>query len=143
MATNTPDNRQPTTDNRAMSDNKGNILLVEDDQNLGFVVQDALKRKGYTVHLVNPGQAGREILGQTVYATLADVPPTVDVVDVFRNSEAALEVTRAAIRLKDQLQIKAVWMQIGVRNDVAAAEAEAAGLKVVMDRCPKIEYAWL
>lgn len=108
-----------------------------------YGVAQFLLSKGYTVHLVNPGQAGREILGQTVYATLADVPPPVDVVDVFRNSEAALEVTRAAIRLKDQLQIKAVWMQIGVRNDVAAAEAEAAGLKVVMDRCPKIEYAWL
>ena len=67
----------------------------------------------------------------------------VDIVDIFRNSAAALEVTREAIRLKDKLGIKVVWMQLGVRNDEAAAEAEAAGLKVVMNRCPKIEYGRL
>ena len=99
--------------------------------------------KGYVVHPINPGFAGQQLLGQTFYATLADVPAPVDVVDIFRNSEAALEVTREAIRLKDKLGLKVVWMQLGVRNDEAAAEAEAAGLHVVMNRCPKIEYGRL
>lgn len=99
--------------------------------------------KGYKVHPVNPGLAGQEVLGQTVYADLAAVPAPVDIVDIFRNSDAALEVTREAVRLKDTRGIKTVWMQLSVRNDVAAAEAEAAGLSVVMNRCPKIEYGRL
>ena len=99
--------------------------------------------KGYRVIPVNPGLAGQEILGQPVFAALADVPGPVDVVDIFRSSAAALEVTREAIRLKDELGIRVVWMQLGVRNAEAAAEAEAAGLQVVMNRCPKIEYGRL
>lgn len=99
--------------------------------------------KGYTIHPVNPGLAGNELLGQTVYASLADVPGPVDVVDIFRSSAAALETTREAIALKDKLGLKVVWMQLGVRNDEAAAQAEAAGLTVVMNRCPKIEYGRL
>lgn len=102
-----------------------------------------LLAKGYTVHPINPGHAGKEILGQKVYASLADVPAPVDVVDIFRASEAALDVTREAIRLKDKLGLKVVWMQLGVKNAVAATEAEAAGLRVVMNRCPKIEYGRL
>ncbi|MBU1212155.1 MAG: CoA-binding protein [Alphaproteobacteria bacterium] len=102
-----------------------------------------LLAKGYEVHPVNPGQAGKMLLGRTVYATLADVPAPVDVVDIFRNSQAALAITREAISLKDKLGIKVVWMQLGVRNDEAAAEAEAVGLSVVMNRCPKIEYGRL
>lgn len=99
--------------------------------------------KGYAIHPVNPGIAGQEILGRTVYPDLASVPAPVDIIDIFRNSDAALEVTREAIRLKDHLGVRVVWMQLGVRNDVAAAEAEAAGLQVVMNRCPKIEYGRL
>ena len=99
--------------------------------------------KGYTIIPVNPGLAGKEILGQTVYASLSDVPGPVDVVDVFRSSDAALEIVREALRLKDRFGLTTVWMQLGVRNDAAAAEAEAAGLKVVMNRCPKIEYGRL
>lgn len=99
--------------------------------------------KGYKVHPVNPGLAGQQLLGQDVYATLADVPGPVDVVDIFRNPEAALPIVREAIATKDKLDLKVVWMQLGVRNDEAAAEAEAAGLKVVMNRCPKIEYGRL
>jgi predicted CoA-binding protein len=99
--------------------------------------------KGYRVIPVNPGLAGQQILGQPVFAALADVPAPVDIVDVFRSSAAALEIAREAIRLKDELGIKVLWMQLGVRNDAAAAEAEAAGLKVVMNRCPKIEYGRL
>ena len=98
-----------------------------------------LQDKGYRVIPVNPGQAGKEILGETVYTSLADIPDAVDVVDIFRNSEAALEITREAIAIG----AKVVWMQLGVRNDEAARLAEEAGLKVVMNRCPKIEYARL
>ena len=99
--------------------------------------------KGYRVIPMNPGLAGQKILGQPVFASLAELATAVDIVDIFRSSAAALEVTREAIRLKDALGIKVIWMQLGVRNEVAAAEAEAAGLQVVMNRCPKIEYGRL
>jgi uncharacterized protein len=99
--------------------------------------------KGYRVIPINPGHGGETILDQQVYAKLEDVTEPVDVVDVFRNSAAALDITRSAIALKDKLGIKAVWMQLSVVNDEAAREAEAAGLKVVMNRCPKIEYGRL
>jgi predicted CoA-binding protein len=98
-----------------------------------------LKAKGFRVIPVNPGQAGKEILGETVYASLADIGEKVDVVDIFRNSEAALPLAREAI----SIGAKVVWMQLGVRNDAAAKLAEEAGLKVVMNRCPKIEYGRL
>jgi uncharacterized protein len=99
--------------------------------------------KGYRVVPVNPALAGQSILAQAVFTSLADVPGPVAIVDIFRNSDAALEITREAIRLKDQLGIKVIWMQLSVRNDLAAYEAESAGLKVVMNRCPKIEYGRL
>lgn len=100
-----------------------------------YIVQQYLINKGYMVIPVNPGLTGSEILGQKVYATLKDIPSPVDIVDVFRNSNAALSVTHDAIAIG----AKVVWMQLGVRNDIAAQLAEAAGLKVVMNRCPKIE----
>jgi uncharacterized protein len=99
--------------------------------------------KGYRVVPVNPALGGKEILGQPVFTDLAQVPGPIAIVDIFRNSVAALEVTREAIRLKDQLGIEVIWMQLGVRHDQAAQEAEAAGLHVIMNRCPKIEYARL
>ena len=99
--------------------------------------------KGYTVIPVNPGLVGQEILKQKVVAALADLEAPVDMVDIFRNSDAALTVTLEAIALKDGLGLKSIWMQLGVNNAVAAEEAEAAGLKVVMNRCPKIEYGRL
>ena len=99
--------------------------------------------KGYKVVPVNPGLSGQDLLGQKVYGELGEIPAPVDAIDIFRNSEAALEITREAIALKDKLGLKVVWMQLGVRNGAAAAEAEAAGLKVVMNRCPKIEYGRL
>jgi len=102
-----------------------------------------LLSKGYTVIPVNPGAAGQEILGQRVYARLADVPGPVEIVDIFRSPEAALEATRDAIAVRDKLGVKVIWMQLGIKNDQAAAEAEAAGLKVVMNRCPKIEFGRL
>ena len=99
--------------------------------------------KGYNVIPVNPGLAGQEILRQKVYASLAEIPEPVDVIDIFRNSEAALAIAREAIALKDKLGLKVLWLQLGVRNEVVAREAEAAGLKAVMNRCPKIEYGRL
>ena len=108
-----------------------------------YFVQKYLLAKGYRVFPINPGQAGSEILGQKVFARLGDLDQPVDVVDIFRNSEAALEIVHDAIGLKDKLGIKVIWMQLGVRNDEAAALAETAGLKVIMNRCPKIEYARL
>lgn len=108
-----------------------------------YGVMQRLIDKGYTVVPVNPGQAGGEILGQKVYATLADVPAPADVVDIFRSSEAALSAVQDAIAEKDRLGLTAVWLQIGVINDEAARLAADAGLTVVMDRCPKVEIARL
>lgn len=108
-----------------------------------YFVLKYLLAKGYTVYPINPGQAGGEILGQKVFARLADLEGPVDVVEIFRNSTAALGITREAIELKDKLRLKVVWMQLSVRNDEAARLAEEAGLKVVMNRCPKIEYGRL
>lgn len=108
-----------------------------------YGVMQFLIDQGYTVLPVNPGHAGRLILGQLVYGVLADVPPPVDVVDVFRNPAAALQVVRDAIAVKDRLGATIVWMQLGVINEQAADEARAAGFTVVMDRCPKIEFSRL
>lgn len=99
--------------------------------------------KGFQVHPINPGHAGKEIWDQTVYASLADVPAPIDMLDVFRGSEAAGALIDEAIALKDEKQIKTVWLQLGVINYEAAARAEAAGLTVIMNRCPKIEYGRL
>ena len=98
-------------------------------------VTEFLVRQGYTVFPVNPGLAGQEIAGRPVYASLAEVPKPFDMVDVFRASDAVGPIVEAAIANG----AKVVWMQLGVRNDAAAAAAEAAGLKVVMNRCPAIE----
>ncbi len=108
-----------------------------------YFVMKYLLSKGYAVIPVNPGLAGQQILGVEVKASIADLSPPVDMIDIFRNSDAALEVTREAIAHKDRLGLKVIWMQLSVRNDEAAREAEAAGLKVVMNRCPKIEYGRL
>lgn len=100
-----------------------------------------LLERGYRMIPVNPGQEGKEILGQKVYARLADIPDPVDMVDIFRASQHALPVVEEALRLTPKPQV--IWMQLGIRNMEAAKIAEDAGLKVVMDRCPKIEYGRL
>jgi predicted CoA-binding protein len=106
-----------------------------------FFVLKYLMAKGFTVYPVNPGQAGKEILGQRVYARLSDIPHPIDMVDIFRAPDAVPAIVDEALAL-DPLP-KVIWMQLGVRNDEAAAKAEAAGLQVVMNRCPKIEYGKL
>jgi uncharacterized protein len=100
-----------------------------------------LLERGYRMIPVNPGQVGKEILGQKVYAKLSDIPEPVDMVDVFRASQYAPGVVDEALKLNPRPAV--VWMQLGVRSDEAAAKAEAGGMKVVMNRCPKIEYGRL
>jgi predicted CoA-binding protein len=100
-----------------------------------------LLERGYNMIPVNPGQAGKEILGRKVYARLTEIPEPVDMVDVFRASRFALPIVEEALQLDPRPRV--IWMQLGVRNDEAAAKAEAGGIKVVMNRCPKIEYGRL
>jgi len=100
-----------------------------------------LLERGYAVIPVNPGHAGADMLGRRIYARLADIPEPVDMVDIFRAARYALPIVQEALALKPRPQ--AIWMQLGIRNDEAAALAEANGLKVVMNRCPKIEYGRL
>lgn len=99
-------------------------------------VMEFLQSKGYRVIPINPRAGVPAILGEEVYPSLADVPVAIDMVDIFRRSEETPAVVDAAIAKS----AKVVWMQLGVRNDAAAMKAEQAGLKVVMNRCPKIEY---
>ena len=102
-----------------------------------------LQGKGYRVIPVNPRAAGERILGEACYASLSDIPDRFDMVDVFRRSDAVPALVDETIALKEAKGIKAIWLQLGVIHDEAAAKAEAAGLQVVMDRCVKIEYGRL
>src|SRR5271170_7527897 len=105
-----------------------------------FAFKYLLERR-YRMIPVNPGHAGEILLGQQTYAKLADIPEPVDMIDIFRGSPYAPAIVAEALGLKPRPQV--IWMQLGVRNDEAAALAEANGLKVVMNRCPKIEYGRL
>ena len=98
-------------------------------------VADYLKRKGYRVIPVNPGQAGQQALGETVRASLADIAEPVDMIDIFRRSEEVGPVVDEAIASG----AKVIWMQLGIENPDAAAKAKASGMEVVMNRCPAIE----
>ncbi len=109
------------------------------EQRPSYFVMKYLMAKDFEMIPINPGHAGKTILGQHVFGTLGDIGRPVEIVDIFRNSEAALPITEEAIRIG----AKVVWMQLGVRNDEAARLAENAGLRVVMNRCPKIEYGRL
>jgi predicted CoA-binding protein len=117
------------------------IALVgssSNDVRPSYFVLKYLLDKGYDVIPVNPGLAGKTILGQPVYGSLSEVPRPIDMVDIFRNAEAAAVITDEALSLKPRPKV--IWMQLTVRNDEAAAKAEAQGVQVVMNRCPKMEY---
>jgi uncharacterized protein len=103
-----------------------------------FIVLKYLMSRGFTLIPINPKLAGAEILGRTVYAQLADVPQPIDMVDIFRAAPAALAIVEQALALPQPPRV--VWMQLGVINEVAAERARTAGLTVVMNRCPKIEF---
>jgi predicted CoA-binding protein len=103
-----------------------------------YLVMQYLLSKGYDVIPVNPGLAGQELRGKMVYGTLKEIPKAVDMVDIFRTSKAAGTIVDEALTLTPEPSV--IWMQLSVRNDEAAARAEAAGVKVVMNRCPKMEY---
>jgi predicted CoA-binding protein len=105
-----------------------------------FLFKYMLER-GYDVIPVNPGQAGKQILGKTFVASLSEIGRPVDMIDIFRASAHVMPVVEEALSLSPPPRV--IWMQLGVRNDAAAARIEAAGIKVVMNRCPKIEYGRL
>jgi predicted CoA-binding protein len=100
-----------------------------------------LMERGYDMIPINPGLAGKELLGRKIYGRLSEVPEPIDMVDIFRAANYAVPVVQEALALTPKPRI--IWMQLGVRNDEAAALAEAGGMKVVMNRCPKIEYGRL
>ncbi|WP_299349670.1 CoA-binding protein [uncultured Shimia sp.] len=103
-----------------------------------YYVARYLGLKGYRVIPVNPGHAGKMLFGETVRASLSEIEAPVDMVDIFRRSEAVPPIVDEALEAFPNL--KTIWMQIGVVNEAAAAKAAASGVDVVMDRCPKIEY---
>ena len=100
-----------------------------------------LAERGYNMIPINPGLAGKELLGRKIYGRLSEVPEPIDMVDIFRASNYALPIVQEALTLTPRPRV--IWMQLTVRNDEAAALAEANGMKVVMNRCPKIEYGRL
>ena len=106
-----------------------------------YIVLKYLSERGYKVIPVNPGLAGQKIVGQEVVASLKDIREPLDMVEIFRNSQAAGPIVDEALALVPKPKV--IWMQLSVRNDEAAARAEAAGVKVVMNRCPKIEFGRL
>jgi predicted CoA-binding protein len=113
----------------------------DDPERPSYEVLSYLLKRGYHVSAVNPKLAGRTILSASVYGSLADVPTQIDMVDVFRNNDAVPALIEDILILPHRPAV--IWMQIGVRVDEAARKAEAAGIKVVMDRCPKIEISRL
>ncbi len=118
------------------------VVGASDKENRpSYFVFKYLAERGYNMIPVNPGRAGRDLLGRRIYARLADIPEPIDMIDIFRASPHVPPVVLEALALKPRPQV--IWMQLGVRNDEAAALAEANGLKVVMNRCPKIEYGRL
>ncbi|MDB5594665.1 MAG: CoA-binding protein [Hyphomicrobiales bacterium] len=129
---------------RGILDNVKTIAMVgasANESRPSYFVLKYLQGRGYRMIGINPGLAGKDILGAPVYARLADVPEPIDMVEIFRNSEAAGPIVDEALKL-DPLP-KVIWMQLTVRTDEAAARAEAMGVTVIMNRCPKIEYGRL
>jgi len=104
-----------------------------------YFVMRYMQRKGYRILPVNPGKAGGDLLGEKIYASLGDIDVPVDMVDCFRNAEAIPGIVEDA----KSINAKVLWMQLGVTNPTAAEAAEEAGMRVVMNRCPKIEFGRL
>ena len=126
---------------RSILKNTRTIALVGASANEvrpSYFVLKYLLGRGYRMYPVNPGIAGQEILGAKVYGSLAEIPEPLDMVEIFRNSEAADGIVDEALALNPLPKV--IWMQLSVRNDAAAARAEARGVQVIMNRCPKIEY---
>jgi predicted CoA-binding protein len=141
-----------TTDHASYPDTyiRGILNTVKTIAMVGFSPKDNrpsyfafkyLLERGYHMVPVNPGQAGKEALGQKIYARLADIPEPIDMVDIFRGSDAVPGIVEEALKLTPKPRV--IWMQLTVRHNEAARRAEEAGIKVVMDRCPKIEYGRL
>jgi predicted CoA-binding protein len=134
----------PDSDIRGILNTVKTIAMVgasEKENRPSYFAFKYLLERGYHMIPVNPGHAGHDMLGQRIYARLADIAKPIDMVDIFRASPYALPIVQEALALSPRPQV--IWMQLGVRNDEAAALAEANGLKVVMNRCPKIEYGRL
>lgn len=100
-----------------------------------------LSERGYDMIPINPGHVGKSLLGKPFVASLRDIDRPIDMIDIFRNSDHIVPIVDEALQLSPLPKV--IWMQLGARNDEAAAKAEALGLKVVMNRCPKIEYGRL
>lgn len=138
--------RHSDSDLRAIFARTGTIAMVGVSANTvrpSFFVARYLRERGFRVIPVNPGLAGQQIFGETACADLASIPAevgTIDMVDIFRRSDQAGAVVDAALAHLRDRGLRTIWMQIGVIDEAAAARAEAAGLDVVMDRCPKIEH---
>jgi predicted CoA-binding protein len=111
------------------------------DNRPSYLAFKYLLERDYNMIPINPGLAGKELLGRKIYAKLADVPEPIDMVDIFRAATYAVPVVQEALALDPRPRV--IWMQLTIRNDEAAALAEANGIKVVMNRCPKIEYGRL
>ena len=129
---------------RGILDDVKTIAMVGASANTirpSYFVLKYLLAKGYRVIPVNPGLAGQDLLGQRCYADLESIPEPIDMIDIFRGADAVPGIVDAALALDPKPNI--IWMQLGVRHDEAAAIAEAAGLTVIMNRCPKIEYGRL
>ena len=141
MATPVQDERYDDDAIRAILQSVKTVAMVgvsANDARPSYFVFKYLLSRGYRMIGVNPGLAGGALLGQPIYRRLADIPEPIDMVDIFRNSEAAGVVVDEALALAPLPRV--IWMQLTVRNDVAAAKARALGLAVIMNRCPKIEY---
>jgi predicted CoA-binding protein len=100
-----------------------------------------LAQRGYDMIPINPGHVGKELMGKPFVASLADIGRAIDMIDIFRSSSHIMPVVEEALKLSPLPKV--IWMQLGARDDAAAAKAEAAGIEVVMNRCPKIEYGRL
>src|SRR5258708_23895020 len=113
------------------------VGMTDSPVRASYIVVRYLLAKGYRVYPINPNLAGKELLGRTVLARLADVPEPIDMVDIFRRPSAIAGVVDEALALAPKPKV--IWMQLGLRDDALAARAEAAGLRVVMNRCSRLD----